>query len=75
MQPKFFHGLSKREMLIAKPRNYYFMTQELVFLGHVVSKYGLKLDPDIIKTNYKMPVYRIARNSAPSRESFHNYDG
>lgn len=50
------HEHIKRNQLVSKPRKYQFMAQELVFLGHVISKNSMKPDPNKIKAVSNIPL-------------------
>lgn len=54
-QSQICHGHTEKGKLIAKPITCQFMKQELVVLGHVVSKDGTKADWDKIKAVLELP--------------------
>lgn len=47
--------LFNQSQLVSKPIKFQFMAQKLVFLGHFISKDGIKLDPNKIKAVSKRP--------------------
>lgn len=48
-------NLLKRNQLISIISKFQLLAQELVFLGHVVSKDGIELEVDKIQVVYKIP--------------------
>lgn len=49
MRPQICHDNPESGELATKPKKYQFMTQELVFLGYVISKHRIKPDANKIK--------------------------
>lgn len=48
-------NILRSNQIVSRTRKHLLRAQELVFIGHVVSKNGIKPDPDNIKVLSKMP--------------------